>query len=177
MSGNQDRRSDSADAELSRPRSRDDNPLNTLPNVAGSGQEGKSSRRAGGVKPIAPPLQRTGTNVSIHAETSLRRMATHETGGYDHTEHEHSVHDDDAYGVDDDRGKLKRHSEEHELDLTSSERHEESRTESHGAGGGGEGKREIALQDQTNLLPVRQVIFVFLGLTCAIFCSLLDQTM
>jgi hypothetical protein len=33
------------------------------------------------------------------------------------------------------------------------------------------------LQDQTNLLPVRQVIFVFLGLSCALFVSLLDQTM
>jgi hypothetical protein len=33
------------------------------------------------------------------------------------------------------------------------------------------------LQDQTNLLPVRQVVFVFLGLSCALFVSLLDQTM
>jgi hypothetical protein len=33
------------------------------------------------------------------------------------------------------------------------------------------------LQDQTNLLPVRQVILVFVGLTCALFCSLIDQTM
>jgi hypothetical protein len=36
---------------------------------------------------------------------------------------------------------------------------------------------EAQLQDQTNLLPVKQVIFVFIGLTCALFCSLLDQTM
>lgn len=35
---------------------------------------------------------------------------------------------------------------------------------------------EATLQDQTNLLPTRQVIIVFCGLSCAIFCTLLDQT-
>ena len=38
-------------------------------------------------------------------------------------------------------------------------------------------KKEVELQDQTNLLPLRQVMLVFTGLTCALFCSLLDQTM
>lgn len=38
-------------------------------------------------------------------------------------------------------------------------------------------KKMIELQDQTNLLPTRQVITVFAGLTAALFCSLLDQTM
>jgi len=38
-------------------------------------------------------------------------------------------------------------------------------------------KDKYALQDQTNLLPVRQVIVIFMGLNCALFCSLLDQTM
>jgi len=39
-------------------------------------------------------------------------------------------------------------------------------------------KREgTGLQDQTNLLPARQIILVFLGLSCALFVSLLDQTM
>jgi hypothetical protein len=33
------------------------------------------------------------------------------------------------------------------------------------------------LQDQTNLLPAKQIIVVFLGLSCALFVSLLDQTM
>lgn len=33
------------------------------------------------------------------------------------------------------------------------------------------------LQDQTNLLPGRQIVLVFLGLSCALFVSLLDQTM
>ncbi|ORY25555.1 major facilitator superfamily domain-containing protein [Naematelia encephala] len=37
-------------------------------------------------------------------------------------------------------------------------------------------REEIQLQDQTNLLPLRQVIVVFVGLSCALFCSLLDQT-
>lgn len=38
-------------------------------------------------------------------------------------------------------------------------------------------KGSLQLQDQTNLLPVRQVITVFIGLSMALFCSLLDQTM
>jgi hypothetical protein len=43
---------------------------------------------------------------------------------------------------------------------------------------GKEGKRKkLELQDQTNLLPVRQVLGVFVGLSVALFCSLLDQTM
>lgn len=43
---------------------------------------------------------------------------------------------------------------------------------------GKEGKRQkLILQDQTNLLPVRQVLVVFVGLSMALFCSLLDQTM
>ncbi|KAJ4389868.1 hypothetical protein N0V93_007340 [Gnomoniopsis smithogilvyi] len=33
------------------------------------------------------------------------------------------------------------------------------------------------LQDQTNLLPFKQVIVIFMGLSCALFCSLLDQTL
>lgn len=36
---------------------------------------------------------------------------------------------------------------------------------------------KYALQDQTNLLPIKQVIVVFVGLSCALFCALLDQTM
>lgn len=39
------------------------------------------------------------------------------------------------------------------------------------------GRKEVELQDQTNLLPVRQVIVVFMGLSAALFVSLLDQTM
>lgn len=38
-------------------------------------------------------------------------------------------------------------------------------------------KPKFELADQTNLLPVKQVIVIFCGLNCALFCSLLDQTM
>lgn len=176
MSGNEDRTFSPAS---SRPRSRDREAFGH--GEAANGQNGTSTVRTwGSVKqPQQPILQRTGTNVSTHAETSLRRMATHETGGYDHDEHD-SVRTNTERDGEEERKKLERHSEDHhELEATSSERHEESRVETHGQGeaGSGQGKKPVVLQDQTNLLPVRQVIFVFLGLTCAIFCSLLDQTM
>jgi CRISPR/Cas system CMR subunit Cmr4 (Cas7 group RAMP superfamily) len=97
-------------------------------------------------------------------------MATHETGGYDGNEHHQE-----------DQDRLDTHDEDHGLEhemTTRSEDHEESQV------AGKEGKDEedkekkkVEVQDQTNLLPVRQIIFVFVGLTCAIFCSLLDQTM
>lgn len=45
------------------------------------------------------------------------------------------------------------------------------------AGDAPPGDGKFALQDQTNLLPMKQVIIVFVGLSCALFCSLLDQTM
>lgn len=38
-------------------------------------------------------------------------------------------------------------------------------------------KKKFELTDQTNLLPVKQVMLIFAGLNCALFCSLLDQTM
>lgn len=38
-------------------------------------------------------------------------------------------------------------------------------------------KKKFELQDQTNLLPVKQIMLIFMGLNCALFCSLLDQTM
>lgn len=37
-------------------------------------------------------------------------------------------------------------------------------------------ERTDGLQDQTNLLPRKQVIIVFFGVCSAIFCSILDQT-
>jgi hypothetical protein len=114
--------------------------------------------------PAPTPLQRTATNGSFHAQASLRRMATHETGGYDHGDH-----------PEDGGGRLDTHDETHEE--TSSDRHEESRVEGGEGAGDKEKKKAPVLQDQTNLLPVKQVIFVFLGLNCAVFCSLLDQTM
>jgi hypothetical protein len=43
--------------------------------------------------------------------------------------------------------------------------------------GGDAGAKDAGIMDQTNLLPVRQIIVVFAGLSAALFCSLLDQTM
>lgn len=118
-------------------------------------------------------LTRQPTNHSVHAQNSLRRMATHETG----------------HGIDHDRDgndKLEAHDEGHEEEQSASGSRrgsgvdetgdEEDRTESDGTPGGGK-KEAPKLQDQTNLLPVKQVILVFVGLTCALFCSLIDQTM
>lgn len=47
----------------------------------------------------------------------------------------------------------------------------------HTESGEGKKRKPVELQDQTNLLPVKQVIVVFAGLSAALFCSLLDQTM
>ena len=105
-------------------------------------------------------------------------MATHETG--------HGI-DDEHDGND----KLETHEESHETEhsrtnsLDDDRPDEERDTESNGAGAdasdgkGGKNGKKVAptLQDQTNLLPVKQVILVFIGLTCALFCSLIDQTM
>ncbi|WVQ85656.1 hypothetical protein IAT38_007822 [Cryptococcus sp. DSM 104549] len=146
-----------------------------LPEMAGP-----SSGAAGGV--TGPPLSRTPTGGSYHAQNALRRMATHETGefvderdGVDrglhtHDEHEHEHHDDESHqavgkksgGVGDDE---KNGGKDEEAEIEGEEK--KSRF----------GKKKVVeLQDQTNLLPTKQVIFVFCGLTCALFCSLLDQT-
>jgi hypothetical protein len=61
---------------------------------------------------------------------------------------------------------------------TDSEEAKEERQDIEAQAEGKEGKRKkLELQDQTNLLPVRQVLVVFVGLSMALFCSLLDQTM
>lgn len=44
------------------------------------------------------------------------------------------------------------------------------------AGPGGK-RKKLELQDQTNLLPPKQVFIVFCGLGLALFCSSLNQTM
>ena len=122
---------------------------------------------------IGAPLQRTTTSSSLkHAHNSLRRMATHETGeiagndrdGVDplHTHEEHEDEHDHASSQED-------HG-------TQSESHEEAKVEGHDPAI--EKKRKkVELQDQTNILPTRQIIMVMFGLSCALFCSLLDQTM
>lgn len=99
-------------------------------------------------------------------------MATHETGTFD----DHQQDEDDRLGT---HHEDHEDHDEHQMTSTRSEEHEESQVESQPGENDGKkkGKKEVELQDQTNLLPVRQLIFVFIGLTCAIFCSLLDQTM
>ncbi|WWD17805.1 hypothetical protein CI109_102247 [Kwoniella shandongensis] len=137
-----------------------------------------------------PRLTRTGTSGSYHAQNALRRMATHETGEFVDEEHDGAASLDDVGGD----GGLHTH-DEHEgegSDHSSSNHHESPGEESAEMGGKGNDeeakidgkskssrwgkKKEVELQDQTNLLPVRQVVLVFCGLTCALFCSLLDQT-
>ncbi|KAK8865997.1 hypothetical protein IAR55_001148 [Kwoniella newhampshirensis] len=135
-----------------------------------------------------PRLTRTATSGSYHAQNALRRMATHETG---------ELVDEEQDGAEDDGG-LHTHDEHehehaHEHESDDSLHGDEPSPEATGGGGKGEDeeakiegkgsssrwgkkKKEIELQDQTNLLPAKQVALVFIGLTCALFCSLLDQT-
>jgi hypothetical protein len=112
-------------------------------------------------------LSRVPTTSSFHARSALQRMATHETGDFaDHEEESHTEglasHDEHEAG-----GFGSGNDEEADIGVTSSKDKEEETANI---------KKEVELQDQTNLLPIRQVIFVFIGLTCALFCSLLDQT-
>jgi len=94
-------------------------------------------------------------------------MATHETGhGIDESEDGHDrvgldTHDENSEHHDDGARPVKVVDEETKI----------------GAEEISEKKKAPVLQDQTNLLPVKQVILVFVGLTCALFCSLIDQTM
>lgn len=44
------------------------------------------------------------------------------------------------------------------------------------SGSDGTSKPGFSLQDQTNLLPARQLLLVFSGLSMAMACSMLDQT-
>lgn len=144
-----------------------------------------SSAQAG---PSTEPLQRANSRSSlVHAQTALRRIATHETGTgveahdgeeedrlHTHDEHEHE-HDHDH---DHDSEESHSHGE------TSGEKAPRDEEEKIGlseppdkASKSKRAKKEVQLQDQTNLLPTRQVILVFVGLCAALFGSLLDQTM
>lgn len=114
---------------------------------------------------------------SAHAQNALRRITTHETGE----------------GIDLELDGLGRTN-------TVDDNYEEQDRETNGDGGHGcpttmvldaQGQEVVekaadcsgadmdktTLQDQTNLLPTKQVLMVFVGLTASIFCSLLDQTM
>lgn len=135
------------------------------------------------------PLVRASTSGSYHAQNALRRMTTHETGEFveDHDGQAtddglHTHHEEHEYGHEESDFNPQRHSEQSHKTVLSGEREEDNREqgkdeeakiESEKSGQ----KKKFELQDQTNLLPTKQVIFVFVGLTCALFCSLLDQTM
>jgi hypothetical protein len=100
-------------------------------------------------------------------------MATHETG--------HGI-DEDHDGQDTEQDRLGTHheGEDSDHDNSKSSRIDAIGDEEQAAKMGAEevsNKKPPELQDQTNLLPVKQVILVFVGLTCALFCSLIDQTM
>ncbi|KAK4689712.1 MFS transporter, DHA2 family, glioxin efflux transporter, partial [Tremellales sp. Uapishka_1] len=103
--------------------------------------------------PAFQPLTRSSTATSLHAQNALRRMATTETGEMEEAEVEA-------------QNRLDTHAEgeaeeDHDVEKTA---------------GVDKKAKAVQLQDQTNLLPVKQVILIFCGLTCALFCSLIDQT-
>lgn len=154
------------------------------------------SRRNTGEDPGQSDLQRTSSRTSI--QHALRRMATHETGegvetGYDgnaldtHDEHEHEHEHEDGHGrrlsktSHGSSGSGHAASDEERSVGMNSRTGEEAKTDADDgkdpAKSSKPGKKEVELQDQTNLLPIRQVMMVFCGLTAALFCSLLDQTM
>ena len=131
------------------------------------------------------PLTRTGTDHSFHAQSSLRHIATHETGELicRETDRPEDERVDTREGRDLEHGHESRDLSDHSH--PSNVRHggsdEEENVALEKSGGGRKNrwkkKDEPLLQDQTNLLPTRQVILVFIGLCVALFCSLLDQTM
>ncbi|ORX36039.1 major facilitator superfamily domain-containing protein [Kockovaella imperatae] len=97
-------------------------------------------------------------------------MATHETGeavckdqdGADQL-HTHDEHEDE-HGSS---------SSSHRAGPESDSTHEEEKI---GTPSDLKMKKKIELQDQTNILPAKQIILVMGGLSCGLFCSLLDQT-
>ncbi|OCF31076.1 tetracycline efflux protein [Kwoniella heveanensis BCC8398] len=132
-------------------------------------------------------LSRTATSSSIHTRNALRRMATHETGEYVDAEEDgrydgerppRDMKLDSHDEGDNEHGQWKRSSgDPGPNDGEWPERVREPSDEEKEIEQPREGKRkEVELQDQTNLLPAKQVMLVFVGLTAALFCSLLDQT-
>lgn len=106
-------------------------------------------------------LSRTLSSTSAeHVRFSLRRLATHETG--EHATLEAHQEGDPRLSDEENQIGRKGHGEEAELPCEPSKEG---------------GKDKFELQDQTNLLPFKQLVLVFIGLSAALFCSLLDQTM
>ncbi|WVO13016.1 hypothetical protein L204_100625 [Cryptococcus depauperatus] len=115
------------------------------------------------------PLLRMSTGGSYHAQNALRQMASHETGELVENCDE-EVHENEAEIEE-------RRSTKH-LSEGAKDRPKGNDEEANIEGGKSrwDEMKNVELQDQTNFLPTKQVIFVFCGLTCALFCSLLDQT-
>jgi hypothetical protein len=113
--------------------------------------------------------------VSTHAQNSLRRIVTHETaGGVDLDLDGLGIprtHNEDGDEEKKTENGLGRECPTLDLDAQGKDGLEKA------TGTSGVHMDEATLQDQTNLLPTKQVLMVFIGLTAAIFCSLLDQTM
>ncbi|WVQ85658.1 hypothetical protein IAT38_007824 [Cryptococcus sp. DSM 104549] len=110
-------------------------------------------------------------------------MATHETGGLAEEDQVEDKEGQTSPGESDPNQEL------HELPSRRAEREGEGEgpfretDEEAVVGGDGDGKKsrwgkkkEVELQDQTNLLPPKQIIAVSIGLMFALTCSLLDQT-
>jgi len=127
--------------------------------------EGDCERRRRPDTAVASSRSPTPTGV----QTLLSRTITRQTGSRDTTEHDVDL-----------GGRLSGSGEEDERTYPSpaSDEHEESKIES-GAGPVPKQpkRKELELQDQTNMLPAKQVILVCIGLSCSLFCSTLDQTM
>jgi hypothetical protein len=113
---------------------------------------------------------------SSHAQNALRRITTHETGegvdleldGLGRTDTLDEKYDEQERETAGDRG----------VECPTMERDAQGQqVDEKAADLSGVCMDEATLQDQTNLLPTKQVLMVFIGLTVAIFCSLLDQTM
>ena len=106
-------------------------------------------------------LSRTLSSSSVeHVRSSLRRMATHETGEHVTLE----AHAEKDSRQSDEENQLGRNGSSEDTVAPIEEEKE--------------GKKDkFELQDQTNLLPFKQLVLVFVGLSAALFCSLLDQTM
>ncbi|WVW82409.1 hypothetical protein I302_104416 [Kwoniella bestiolae CBS 10118] len=156
-------------------------PISTRPPIIPSNTR-KSTRRNSIL--LSPQIDNNGlsrvpTSGSTHTRNALVRMATHETGEYypeddrdedglhTHDEHEHEDGSPVQSRRNSDQPNMNAAQEQEAVD---EEKKIEGRKSRFGK------KKEPELQDQTNLLPVKQVIAVFLGLTCALFCALLDQT-
>ncbi|KAL1410653.1 hypothetical protein Q8F55_004672 [Vanrija albida] len=126
------------------------------------------TRRPQDIAPAAP-LARAPSSHSFHASHSLRRMATHETGEF--------------VDVAKDGARLDPHDEGSEVGSVASRKVGDEEKAIEGAAAPTTttpdeppANDKYALQDQTNLLPWKQVAVIFVGLNCALFCSLLDQT-